>query len=53
MEWVTSITNVDEAKTMAAHLTHYFTRFSIAEWFSILTMIKYTEEECKNEYRKL
>lgn len=44
MEWVVAISDYNEAKKFATELNVEFPYKSAAQWFSILTMIKYTKE---------
>ena len=44
MEWTVAITDYGGASKFAAKLNAEFPYKSTAQWFSILTMIKYTKE---------
>ena len=49
MEWVVAIENKENGWQIAQHLNMIFPYKSTAEWFCILTQIKYAKEMKKNE----
>lgn len=49
MEWVVAIENKENGWQIAQHLNMIFPYKSTAEWFCILTQIKYAKEMKKDE----
>ena len=52
MEWVVAIQDKKNGWQIAQHMNMIFPYKSTAEWFCILTQIKYAKEMKKDEYRR-